>query len=38
LSFDLLLKNRANIELLDVYNKTIQDYARQRNVIGLFEK
>jgi methionyl-tRNA formyltransferase len=38
LSFDLLLKHRADVELHDVYNKTIQDYARQRNVIGLFEK
>jgi len=36
LSFDLLLQNGADVDLRDMHDKTIEDYAQQRNVIGLF--
>jgi methionyl-tRNA formyltransferase len=35
-SFDLLLNNGAKLELVDIHQKSISDYAKERNISGLF--
>jgi ankyrin repeat protein len=35
-AFDCLLKNGANLNLVDFYGKSIEDYAADRGVVGLF--